>query len=70
MYKQEWKSRKEATCNINGNSECVNRNRLISDLINNKRKVSITTQRDPNNWFKAKMDRDGKQQEKRVNVYI
>lgn len=55
---------KEAICNINGNSECVNGNRLISDLINDKRKVSITTQRDPNNWFKAKMDRDGKQQEK------
>ena len=55
---------KEATCNINGNSECVSGNRLISDIITDEREVTITNQRDPNNWFTEGVDSDGKPKEK------
>ena len=54
---------KEESCNINGNSECVNGNKLINDLIKSKDKIAITNQKDPNNWFKTEMD-DGKPMEK------
>ncbi len=55
--KEEYGNReKEATCNINGNSECVSGNRLITDIITDERKVSITNQKDPNEWFKGSTD--------------